>query len=231
MSGGNASFVGESRPKRDPVIPLIGSLARLGRPGRELAVRLDLVRSTGLGYAWRRILNEARRESADGIVDPTYRDIWEDAAREVGAAFVHLPAGFIELRAESSVTKVWRQWVMLDDAVTLRFALEKALVHEQLSAHDLPVPEHLEFQSTALGPAAAFLERSPGPCVVKPGASSGGSGVTSEVRTLADLKRACVRASRTDRRLMIERQADGDAYRLLYLDGVLLDVVRDTRRG
>lgn len=115
---------------------------------------------------------------------------------------------------------------MLDDAVTLRFALQKTIVQKLLSSHGLPVPEHLEFEASNLGAAADFLDRGPTPCVVKPAGDSGGSGVTSGVRTLAQLMRARLRAWRLDDRLLIERQIVGDNYRFLFLDGTLLDVVR-----
>jgi cyanophycin synthetase len=115
---------------------------------------------------------------------------------------------------------------MLDDVVTLRYALQKALVQERLSSHGLPVPEYLEFEASNLDAAADFLERGPTPCVIKPVGDSGGSGVTSGVRTLAQLMRARLRAWRIDDRLLIERQIGGDNYRFLFLDGVLLDVVR-----
>jgi cyanophycin synthetase len=115
---------------------------------------------------------------------------------------------------------------MLDDAVTARFALEKAVVQEQLSSRGLPVPEYLEFDASNLAPAVEFLQHGPTPCVVKPVADGAGFGVTSGVRTRAHLVRARLRASRSNDRLLIERQIAGDNYRLMFLDGALLDVVR-----
>jgi cyanophycin synthetase len=46
------------------------------------------------------------------------------------------------------------------------------------------------------------------------------------VRSADELRRAVFRASRSDERVVIERQAPGDVYRLLFLDGELLDEVR-----
>jgi cyanophycin synthetase len=62
--------------------------------------------------------------------------------------------------------------------------------------------------------------------VVKPVGGSGGYGVTSGIRGELDLRRARLRAARSDRRLLIERQIEGDFYRFLFLDGELLDIVR-----
>jgi cyanophycin synthetase len=214
----------------DDVPALVGAMDRVGqtRLGRELAVRLDLVRSVSAGHAWRRYRatgKSARRRPA-GELEPVYKAIWRDAADTLGAELRELPGGFVELGLGDTWTRVWRHWVMLDDAVTLRFALQKALVQQRLAEHGLPVPEHVEFPAADLSPALEFLQRGPVPCVLKPVGDSGGSGVTSGVRTLANLMRARLRAWRIDERLLLERQIAGENYRLLFLDGELLDVVR-----
>jgi D-alanine-D-alanine ligase-like ATP-grasp enzyme len=212
-----------------PLVSLFDRVGRTGRPGRELAVRLDLLRTMSMPRAWRRFAQTAKRArsaAAARSLEPAYQTIWREAAREVGAELVELPRGFIEMRAGDSRTRVWRHWVMLDDAVTLRYALQKGLVQERLSASGLPVPEHLEFEGSNLAAAEDFLERSGAPCVVKPAGESGGSGVSCGVRTRSNLMRARLRAWRLDDRLLIERQIAGDNYRFLFLDGVLLDVIR-----
>jgi cyanophycin synthetase len=209
------------------VVRLLDRVGRSGRLRRDLAVALDLARSVSVGYSWRRV--RAADESAGDVaygMEPAYRSIWLDAASAVGADVVELPAGFIEIRANEAWTRVWRQWVMLDDEVTLKYALQKSIVQERLAASGLPVPEYLQFAASELMPAAQFMERGPTPCVVKPVANGGGHGVTSNVRTLAHLMRARLRAWRGGESLMIERQIAGDNYRFLFLDGALLDVVR-----
>jgi D-alanine-D-alanine ligase-like ATP-grasp enzyme len=212
-----------------PLVALIDRVGRAGRPGRELAVRLDVARSISLQRAWRRFRQTARSARDAGAalsLEPAYQTIWRDAAREVGAELVELPGGFIEMRANGAWTRVWRHWVMLDDAVTLRYALQKGLVQERLSASGLPVPEHLEFDGSNLAAAEEFLARGPIPCVVKPAGESGGSGVSCGVRTRSNLVRARLRAWRLDNRLLIERQIAGDNYRFMFLDGVLIDAIR-----
>ena len=66
---------------------------------------------------------------------------------------------FFELRANGHSARVWRHWVPLDDAVTLRLALDKLAVHEMLTAAGLPLPEHHEFDASHLDGAVEFLER------------------------------------------------------------------------
>lgn len=219
---------GALTPNGDRLAALLYALGKTGAPGRELGTRLDLVRSAGLRYSWNRfrtqkLLAAIQRAHRDAV----YRRIWGEAAAELGAEVTELSAGFLEIRGPRSRTRLWQQLVMLDDAVTLRLALDKRLVHTLLASAGLPVSEHVEFSSRNLAPALAFLRASPGPCVVKPAnGTGGGASTTGAVRTPADLMRAALRGARKETRLLVERQAPGDVYRLLYLDGELLDVVR-----
>jgi cyanophycin synthetase len=203
---------------------LLGSLASLGQPGRDLAYRIDLARALGPRDALRRF----REERADGTTpsDSGYQRIWADAAQELGAELIALGSGFFEFRKDGRTTRAWQYCSPLDDPVTLKLALDKTLVHRLLAEAGVPVPEHVEFDATGLGPAIAFLERGPRPCVVKPVTSSFGSGVTGGIETRSQLERATWRASRVSGRLLIERQAEGAVYRLLFLDGRLIDVIR-----
>ena len=205
---------------------LLAGVSRAGRPGRELAVGLDLLRSTGLRHARQRAREHALRRRLQSGGSSPLEGLWRDAARELGADVVELPAGFLEIRRGERMTRVWKHWVMLDDIVTAKLALEKALVHGLLADAGLPVPDHVEFSARDVAPALAFLERSGGACVVKPVSSAGGTGTTPGVRTPGQLQRAALRAGRQFDRLLIEAQAPGLEYRLLFLDGRLLDVLR-----
>jgi cyanophycin synthetase len=206
---------------------LIGALGSAGKPGRELGVRLDVLRSTGVRYARQRRREEALlTELASDPRKSAYRVIWQQAADAVGAELHVLHGEFLELRRDGNRVRVWRHWVPLDDAVTLRLALDKTAVHDILSRAGLPLPEHEEWDAGKLNGAVEFLERADGPCVVKPTGGASGSGATTGVRTRDQLLRARLRAARLSRRLLIERQAEGDMYRLLFMDGELLDTVR-----
>lgn len=205
---------------------MLDQLGQSGVLGRELAVRLDLARSTGMAAAWRRLSGDRRlRQLEPGVEDPYVR-MWRQAADEIGAEVIELPGGLLEISRGESWTRVQDNLVMLDDAVTLRFALQKTLVSKLLERAGLPVPAWLEFDSSDLDPALRFLQAGPVPCVVKPVDSSGGYAITTGIRTEDELMRARLRAARVSRKLMIERQVEGDAYRLLFLEGELLDVVR-----
>jgi cyanophycin synthetase len=154
-----------------------------------------------------------------------YARMWRDAAAALGATLVDLADGFSEIRLGDRSTRLRQDCVMLDDPVTLQLAGHKPLVHRLLSAAGLPVPPHREFTLATIEEAEAFLRRE-ARCVVKPAVNSGaGAGVTTHIATRRQLARAAVAASVHGPQLLIERQIPGEAYRLLYLHGRLLQAV------
>jgi cyanophycin synthetase len=207
---------------------MAGLLLKLGRRQRAVAARLDVARSTGIGYARLR-----RREAAElrsqGLEprNAVYRAIWTEAAEAVGAEYEQLSEDFAELRRDGVRTRVKRQGTELDAEVTLDIASHKGLVHGWLTGAGIPVPEHHAFDYRDLDSAVEFLESSGGACVVKPGSGSGGGwGLAGNVRTRDQLARAVLNASRYSPRILIERQVEGDLHRVLVLDGEVIDVVR-----
>lgn len=206
-----------------------GLLLRLaGRRQRALIARLDVARSTGLGYARVR-RREAAELKAQGREprDTVYREIWEDACRELGAEYEQLSEEFAEMRRDGVRTRVRRQATELDADVTLELASHKGVVHGFLTGAGIPVPEHRAFGYRDLRAGLDFLEEAGGACVIKPGSGSGGGwGLAGNVRTPAQLARAVMNASRYSPEILIERQVEGDLHRILVLDGEVIDVVR-----
>ena len=93
-------------------------------------------------------------------------------------------------------------------------------------ARGIQIPAYAEFGHTDLATGLRFMAEANGPCVVKPaGGGRGGAAVTGCVTNEIDLARASLSAARLGTRLLIERQIPGDMYRLLFLDGELVDVV------
>jgi D-aspartate ligase len=205
------------------------ALGKRGKLGREVAVRIDMVRATGPGHAWRRGLEQARRlrlSPGGDVIANVYRGIWTDAAHELGAVVEDLPGGGLEIRNGASSTRVWGKSVAFYDEQAVALADDKRHVHEVLSAAGVPVPDFCEFEIFDLGEALALVRETGGTWVVKPAAGAGGYGVTCGVRTADHVVRAAVRASRHTSRLLIERQVSGDFYRFLTLDGEILGIVR-----
>jgi len=195
---------------------------------REAAVRVELVRALGPRHAWQRAVLD-RRLGRAGRRHRTrvYRQIWDRAAQAAGAEVVELTSELLELRRGTAHTRVRHQTVALDDSLSIELSLDKPLIHRLLADAALPVPPHAEFHAGEPASARAFLAQADGPCVVKPAASGGaGWGVSTGVRGPADLRRAIARASRYGSRLLIEHQVEGTVYRVLALDGEILDVVR-----
>jgi D-aspartate ligase len=221
-----------ARPRRAALGRGLSALAErtlaAGGSRSPIASRLELAATVGPGYAIRR-LRAHRRFS--GLGEPAryeaYARIWGEAAEATGARIEELAKGLFEISKDDVRARVFQQMVDIEDPVTLKVALDKTLVHRMVTAAGLRVPEHLEFDVLDPAPAIEFLERAAGPCVVKPAAGSGGGhGTTAGVETVEELMRARRNAATNTRRLLIERQATGAVYRLLLLEGELLDVVR-----
>jgi D-alanine-D-alanine ligase-like ATP-grasp enzyme len=202
--------------------------ARHGRAAVRVVVRAQTLREYG---AVRALCHKAVAQrfyaAARNFTDDEYAAIWRDAAGELGARVLDRHEGFLEIVGEQSSTWVWHQYTTLDDVLAFRRSLDKQVVHAVLAGAGLPVPAHAPFRASNLAPALAFLKSRRGSCVVKPAdGTGGGMGVTAGVRSADDLVSATAMASRHGARLLIEEQAVGTMYRLLFLDGQLLDVVR-----
>jgi D-alanine-D-alanine ligase-like ATP-grasp enzyme len=202
----------------------------VGDVRRELATRLALARSVGPLTSWRvlrddlasaRMRTTRRRAVSDAI--------WKEAAAEVGARIATLAPGFLEISRDGKSTRVIRERVMLNDAVSIEIAEDKRLARRLIAEAGLPVPEWCYFSAADADRAYDFLGRGRPPFVVKPATASGGKGVAANVRLPSELRRAIISASRWAPELILERQAEGDVYRLLVLDGQVIDVLRRLR--
>jgi len=159
-----------------------------------------------------------------------YRRIWVEAATAVGAKVEHLGDEFLAIRRGGVETVVRLHLVMFDHPATIALALDKTVIHRLLAHGGLPVPEHRRLCEISRVEALAFMTQDEGSGVVKPAnGTGGGAGVTCGVETADDLARAQMAAAIFDRDILIERAITGDEYRLLFIDGELLDVVRRCR--
>ena len=140
--------------------------------------------------------------------------------------------GFLEIERGQQSTWVWRQYVTLDDVLACRRSLDKEVVHDLLASAGPPVPAHAAFRASNLGPALTFLRSRGGPCVVKPAEGTGGGrGVTAGVRSSGDLVLATALAHPHGQRLLIEQQAAGTMYRLLFLASTAIRSASTTSQG
>jgi len=155
-----------------------------------------------------------------------YERIWSEAAAAIEATIEPLGNGLFEITRDTARVRVCRNLSPVDDGLTLTIAGNKPLVHRLLAREGLPTPPHTEFALARVGLAVEFLETVGGPCVVKPARDTGaGHGVTTGVTDRNSLARAAALAASYGEALLIEKQIPGANYRLLYLDGTLLDAV------
>jgi|SRR5665213_1673351 len=153
-----------------------------------------------------------------------YEKAWREAAQEVGASFTMLGSDIHQIALGEFCTRVTENTCAIDDPVTLAVVSDKPLTYRILATQSLPVARHAGFSFKNLKPALEFIAEIDGECVIKPATGTGGGrGVTTGVRTVWQLGRAAAAAAVYGDTLLIEEQIGGDNYRLLYLDGELLD--------
>jgi D-alanine-D-alanine ligase-like ATP-grasp enzyme len=186
----------------------------------ELARRFDVLRSTGL-RAMPHLRAQRRMQAELAAFRPAvYAEIWTDAARACGAEAAERDGGTELSRGDRRVL-VHEEIVPLDDEAAVALSFDKPEVHELLARDGIAVPEHVVVSRRDLGRGEALL-----PGVVKPARGTGvGAGITGGVRTAADLRRAALRAARYGDDLLVERELEGPVYRVLVLDGDVLDVI------
>ncbi|MDP2620796.1 MAG: hypothetical protein Q8P46_11585 [Hyphomicrobiales bacterium] len=156
-----------------------------------------------------------------------YTELWQTAARNVGADFEHWKFGYFRLRRDGLTTVVQQSRVMLDDQLTLNIMGNKILTYELMREKGAKVPDSCAYTLSSLEDAKAFMARQNGPVVVKPASGTGGGrGVSTGITSLAALKKASRLAARSSEHLLVEEQIEGDSYRLLYLDGQFIDAIR-----
>jgi cyanophycin synthetase len=155
--------------------------------------------------------------------------MWREGAEASGVHMELLSPTLFEFRRGHAVTRISLSTTPLHDLVSTRLAENKPLAYRILADAGVPGPDHVVVDADDVDAARPFFGRFPPPFVVKPVRGGGGVGVVGEIHDFAQLRRAIAHARRLSRRVLIERQLDGDSYRLLFLDGELLDVLRRAR--
>ena len=192
--------------------------------------RAGLVRAVGLRHS-------VRRWNADRALDahaPARRkafveEMWAEAAAAAGATIEEIAPRFFEFRRGDAIARVVGERTPFADAVAVELASAKDVAYRLLAEAGVVLPEHVVLQRGDDAAAFALLEAG-GPVVVKPARGGGaGQGVTTSVATPRQLAQALHRAGLTSEVLIVERQLPGEHYRILLLDGVVLDVLERRR--
>ncbi len=171
-----------------------------------------------------KVLPSARRMRA--LREDFYVTMWRSSAKAVGARFNALPDGTAEIQSSGRLIKVRANVTSLDDDATLERAGDKLLVYGLLARFGIPVPRHIVIGVGEFEKALHMLRSSAVPLVVKPAANTGaGAGVSTNVLTPQQLRAAVAWARAYGSRILVEEQMEGDCYRVLLMDGEVLDTV------
>jgi D-alanine-D-alanine ligase-like ATP-grasp enzyme len=181
-------------------------------------------------YLFRRLAYSPRLNSAVALMDrhrdDFYAQAWKDAAARIEAAITPLGNNFFRIARGPRAICVNRNISTIDSSAAVLLADDKPATHHLLAAAGIPVPPHLVTAVSEQAAALDFLRSARLPVVVKPAAgTAGGNGVSTNVATAADLRRAIGWAGAFARRVLIEQQIAGETYRLLFFRGELLDCV------
>lgn len=152
------------------------------------------------------------------------RRIWAEAAEAAGGEFVELTERLYALSRNDVGVYVLGQWTPFVDPVAIALTEDKTVAYQLIADAGVPTPERVAVPRRDYSGAFAFLQDH-SPCVVKPSQGAGGQGVTGSVVTRAQLGRAMRRAGLSSETVIVEHQVAGDHYRVLLLDGEVLDVV------
>ena len=153
--------------------------------------------------------------------------MWRDAAALVGAETTRLTPTVIEIRRGQISTRIaHEQTTSLNDPVASHLATDKSAVGGLLRGADIPVPHGAPIERGDFGAAESFLATATRPLIVKPAIGSGGAGVVGQIRSSTQLRQALRDAWRYAASALVQAQVVAPTYRLLILDGELLDVIR-----
>lgn len=193
--------------------------------------RASLVRELGVAHSLRRWRTDRQLgKAAPARREAFTRWMWEDAAVGVGASFSEPSPRLFAFARDGLVVHVLGQRTPFADPVSIELASAKDLSYQLLARADVRIPEHIVVRRDDHVAARSFLESGPVPVVVKPARGGGaGQGVTPSIETASQLERALRRGGTTSELLVIDRQAVGEQFRFLLLDGEVLDVIRRDR--
>jgi cyanophycin synthetase len=155
-----------------------------------------------------------------------YERMWKDAAARTGSAIEPLGYGIFKITKNGKSLLVQQQYTQWGDAVTDRLIANKRIVYDLLAKIDVPMPRYLHLKSPDLSSARSFMRKIDGPLVVKPAYGTGaGEGITTNVIGSRRLYQALAWSRTFCPETLLEEQIKGNNYRLLFLDGELLDCI------
>ncbi|MEM7343972.1 MAG: hypothetical protein AAF485_06995 [Chloroflexota bacterium] len=155
-----------------------------------------------------------------------YAHAWKEAAAQTDSTIESLGAEIFEITKGEHTVRVYEQHTQLGDSVTNRLLEHKEIVYRLLSKIDVPIPRYIVLKDLDISAATTFMTDLNQPVVVKPAYGTGsGAGITTNIMRASQLYRAIAWSRTFCPTIIIEEQIQGNNYRLLFLDGVLLDCI------
>ncbi|MGH7089921.1 MAG: hypothetical protein ACREFQ_13580 [Stellaceae bacterium] len=162
--------------------------------------------------------------------DEFYRRVWQEAAEQAGARWSACSAAVADIVSAHGRLRVSNNVTSLDDPATLLLAGDKPAVYRLLAKSGVVVPRHVVLAANRADRLERTLNTIGPPLVVKPATDTGsGHGVSTNVMTRRQLRHAFAWACAHGQRVLIERQIEGHCFRVLILDGEVLDTVKRRR--
>ena len=159
-----------------------------------------------------------------------YRRFWTSATNEIGGEIEPLGSDYYIISKSGRYTFVQLQCICADTYFTRMLVDYKPIMSNLLSRQGYLTPKHIEYDIRSVNTAWEFMRELGGSFVVKPRIGGGGEGITTGVNNYKRLKKASIRAAAfVSGQLMLEEQIPGESYRLLFMNGELLDVVKRCR--
>ena len=155
-----------------------------------------------------------------------YREAWTRAAQQTDSTIEPLDAGFFKISNGRRTVIVSEQRTPLNDLATDGLLRLKPEVLGLLTRMGVPVPRFVHLRMASIDRAESFLATIRGPVVVKPAYGTGaGAGVTTNVANTRQLRKAMAWSAAFCPETLVEEQLRGHTYRIVFLDGELLDCV------
>jgi cyanophycin synthetase len=152
--------------------------------------------------------------------------MWRAAAEAVGARCTAEPDGVVEIARGDRRIQVRDNVTSLNEAATVERAADKAGMLALLARSGVAVPKGIVIEVNEFERALRMLQAARHPLVVKPaGSTCGGAGVSTNVTNPRRLRSAVAWARTFGRPILIEEQVEGDCYRVLIMDGEVIDTI------
>ena len=155
-----------------------------------------------------------------------YTRVWEDAATRTGSTIESLGDGIFKITNGGHSVLVFEQYTPFTEFVGYQLVVNKAIIYKLLTEINVPMPRYTHLKKLDVSAAKSFMTGVDCPVVVKPAYGTGaGAGITTNVTGARRLYQALAWSRAFCPETVIEEQIKGDNYRLLFLDGELLDCI------